>query len=105
MREIQHGSNVVVNGDGVSHGDNFGTSQLPEGTLSAMQAATLSTTSTFNSVVLEHFGDGPVFQAKGKEKEDSSHLGPDSRGEVRSWSASETVGTNAEGSRAHEIIV
>ena len=81
----------------------FGSSQRPEGTLSAMQAATVSTTSTFNSVILEHFGDGPVFQAKGKEKEDSSRSGPDSAGETRHWSASETGhGTDAEGSRAHE---
>ena len=40
-------------------------------TLSAMQAASLSATSAIDSAVLRDFGDGPVFQAKGKGKEET----------------------------------
>jgi hypothetical protein len=40
-----------------------------------MQAATRAPASTFDSAVLHDFGDGPVFQDKGKERADERQEG------------------------------
>lgn len=103
MREIQYGPRVVDGAENENHmGGAADTSGHPAATLTAMQAATLSTMSTIDSAVLRDFGDGHVFEEKGKEKE-KEHNEP--RGETQSGSGhsvrssrsdSESKGNHAE---------
>ena len=73
LREIQYGLDVVLDADGVAQeGDNVQSDGNTAATLSAMHAATRrsANTSTFDSVIMRDFGDGPIIAGKGKEREE-----------------------------------
>lgn len=74
MRKIQYETTVVVDGVAASQHIDVGESDARHTGLSTpmhWQAASRSVTtrSTFDSMILDHFGDGPVLDASGKGKE------------------------------------